>query len=494
MNDAELATLSASTIGHYDERAHDFWEGTRDHDVSQNIHALLSALGEAGPYDILDPLRAGARPARLLLVAGTARWDSTGRRFCEMARARSGCTVWHQDFLALDLPPARFDGVFANASLFHVPGQCLPAVLAQLFATLRPGGVLFSSVPRGPGVEGFNGDRYGFYHELEAGRRCTKPPICVRAPLLPACRGSPSRTALAGVDLASSCPICGVIGRRFSRPRGSPFVSDDHSFSADWLRLREPFDHAARSGALAAQLSRMLPDSPRLIELATGLGSGARFVSGHLATPAHWLLVDHDPALLSAAQTTMDAWAAARPECSPQSLSVQALDLRAGFPDAPVMPWSRRPCSISSRSPGSRVWPTGCRPGRCRSSLRSRSMDACTGTPPTRSMPRCRPPFARTSSSTAALAALPARRRPRFWPPSSGPVGSRWSWRRPTGRSQRMRPRCSRSWSRAPPRLPGHAPGSGGSTPWHTQRSRDVAAGRVSLTVGHQDLLAWPLP
>ena len=38
-----------------------------------------------------------------------------------MARAHSGCEVWQQNFLALDLPAGRFDGVFANASLFHVP-------------------------------------------------------------------------------------------------------------------------------------------------------------------------------------------------------------------------------------------------------------------------------------------------------------------------------------------------------------------------------------
>jgi hypothetical protein len=112
-------------------------------------------------------------------------------------------------------------------------------------------------------------------------------------------------------------------------------VSDNHSFSADWLRLREPFDHAARSAPLARRLARLLPDAPRLMELATGLGSGARFLSTHLNTPAHWLLVDHDPQLLSAAQATMDAWSTARPAQAPRSLSVQALDLRAGLPDAP---------------------------------------------------------------------------------------------------------------------------------------------------------------
>jgi len=69
------------------------------------------------------------------------------------------------------LPPARFDGVFANASLFHVPSRELPRVLGQLHATLKPGGVLFSSNPRGENQEGWNHGRYGAYHDLEGWRR-----------------------------------------------------------------------------------------------------------------------------------------------------------------------------------------------------------------------------------------------------------------------------------------------------------------------------------
>ena len=60
--------------------------------------------------------------------------------FVAMARDFSGCAVLHQSFLHLDLPDAAFDGVFANASLFHVPRAVLPTVLAQLHASLRPGG------------------------------------------------------------------------------------------------------------------------------------------------------------------------------------------------------------------------------------------------------------------------------------------------------------------------------------------------------------------
>ena len=75
-----------------------------------------------------------------------------------------------QNFLELDLPASHFDGIFANASLFHVPGQELPRVLHELHAALKPRGVLFSSNPRGRGEEGWNGERYGTYWDWESWR------------------------------------------------------------------------------------------------------------------------------------------------------------------------------------------------------------------------------------------------------------------------------------------------------------------------------------
>jgi SAM-dependent methyltransferase len=88
-----------------------------------------------------------------------------------MARASGGYEVWEQDFLKLDLPDNRFDGVFANAALFHVPSQELPRVLLELHATLKPRGVLFSSNPHGHTEEGWAGARYVVYHDLETWRR-----------------------------------------------------------------------------------------------------------------------------------------------------------------------------------------------------------------------------------------------------------------------------------------------------------------------------------
>ena len=170
----ELAALSAATIAHYDGSAESFEAATRNHDVSQNYAALLGAIEGAPPLTILD---VGCGPGRDLAWFKAQGHVAVGvegsLRFVEMARAATGCEVLHQSFLALSLEEGRFDGIFANASLFHVPTQELPRVLTALHAALRPRGVLFTSNPRGHerDSEGFKGNRYGAYHTLETWRR-----------------------------------------------------------------------------------------------------------------------------------------------------------------------------------------------------------------------------------------------------------------------------------------------------------------------------------
>ncbi len=168
----ELERISAATLAHYNRNAEDFREGTRDHDVSQNIAALLRHIEGAPPFTILDFGCGPGRDLKAFIALGHVAIGLEGaERLAAMARADTGCAVWQQDFLQLDLPAAYFDGVFANAALFHVPGSELPRVLRELHATLKPRGVLFSSNPRGRNEEGWSGGRYGVYHDLEAWRR-----------------------------------------------------------------------------------------------------------------------------------------------------------------------------------------------------------------------------------------------------------------------------------------------------------------------------------
>ena len=168
----ELRHITARTLSHYDENAWSFWEGTRTHDVSQNVAALLQHIEAPPPFELLD---FGCGPGRDLITFKALGHNATGlegsRALAALARRNSACEVLEQNFLALDLPACRFDGVFANATLFHVPAQELPRVLQTLHAALKPGGVLFASNPRGEGQEGWNGERYGAFHDWPSWQR-----------------------------------------------------------------------------------------------------------------------------------------------------------------------------------------------------------------------------------------------------------------------------------------------------------------------------------
>jgi hypothetical protein len=96
-------------------------------------------------------------------------------------------------------------------------------------------------------------------------------------------------------------------------------------FQADWLQLREPYDHAARSASLAAEFAGALGPAPRLIDLGAGTGSNVRYLAPRLPADQHWMLVDHDRALLEQARLSL--------ESSKIDARFQALDLAQELPD-----------------------------------------------------------------------------------------------------------------------------------------------------------------
>ena len=170
-----LSDTSRRTLAHYEATAAEFQERTRDHDVAENVAALLDAIEGPPPWTILDFGCGPGRDLRTFRDRGHVAVGLDGASaFVAMARASTGCEVWHQDFLALDLPAASFDGVFANASLFHVPSLELPRVMRDLWYSLTPRGVLFASNPRGSNREAWQGACYGVWHDLAGWRTyCT---------------------------------------------------------------------------------------------------------------------------------------------------------------------------------------------------------------------------------------------------------------------------------------------------------------------------------
>lgn len=172
VSDDELFATSRQTLAHYASVAGTFWDGTKDHDVTQNYQAFLGAIEGEPPFTVLDFGCGPGRDLRYFRSLGHRAIGLEGcAEFARMARAYSGCEILEQNFLSLELANGTIHGVFANASLFHVPSRMLPRVLGELRDALRPRGVLFSSNPHGHDEEGWQRDRYGCYYSLETWRR-----------------------------------------------------------------------------------------------------------------------------------------------------------------------------------------------------------------------------------------------------------------------------------------------------------------------------------
>ncbi|MFA5985323.1 MAG: class I SAM-dependent methyltransferase [Methylococcaceae bacterium] len=167
----KLELIQTVTLDYYNQNAETFWYGTKDHDVSQNYAAFLAPFPKQQVLDILDLGCGPGRDVKYFQALGHRPVGLDGSEiFCNMAREYTGCEILQQTFLNLDLPSQQFDGIFANASLFHVPSLELPRVLGELNAALKPGGILFLSNPRGDG-EGWSGDRYGHFMQLESSQQ-----------------------------------------------------------------------------------------------------------------------------------------------------------------------------------------------------------------------------------------------------------------------------------------------------------------------------------
>lgn len=149
------------TIAEYQLTAEDYRIGTWHHDVSQNRNALIAAMNKSDGK-ILD---LGCGSGRDLVAFQEMGYQVTGLdatpAFVEMASQIAGCEVWQQSFLSLDLPSKTFDGIFANASLIHVPSVEMLGVLENLHQALSKNGILLMSMVRGD-REGYSERPTGF--------------------------------------------------------------------------------------------------------------------------------------------------------------------------------------------------------------------------------------------------------------------------------------------------------------------------------------------
>ena len=145
------------TLDYYDRIAEEFAADTRDADVGE-LHALFLSHLPAGGR-ILDLGCGSGRDSRLFLDKGYEVVAVDGsREFCKIASSLIGQEVLCRTFEELDFEE-EFDGVWACASILHVPSERLPGVFARISRALKRGGFFYASFKYGV----FEGERNGRY-------------------------------------------------------------------------------------------------------------------------------------------------------------------------------------------------------------------------------------------------------------------------------------------------------------------------------------------
>jgi SAM-dependent methyltransferase len=155
--------LLRATLDYYREHAGEFALRTRDIDMAALYDEFLPLVPPGG--HILDAGCGVGRDSAAFLERGfqVTAFDAS-EAMVDMAAARIRRPVLHLSFqqLAFD---HRFDGVWACASLLHVPRRDMAQVFSKLHDALVPGGVLYASFKRGPGEEFREGRLFNDYDE-----------------------------------------------------------------------------------------------------------------------------------------------------------------------------------------------------------------------------------------------------------------------------------------------------------------------------------------
>jgi SAM-dependent methyltransferase len=154
-----------ATLGFYADQARAYAASARD-GPSRHLGAFLDRLGPEAR--ILELGCGDGRDSAAMLARGFDVEPTDGvALMARQAEARLGRPVHVMRFDELDCAEA-YDGVWANASLLHVPRPAFPGVVARIFRALKPGGIHAASYKAGD-AEGRDGlGRYFNYFSAEA--------------------------------------------------------------------------------------------------------------------------------------------------------------------------------------------------------------------------------------------------------------------------------------------------------------------------------------
>lgn len=147
---AAETTLSAQTLGLYDEIAPSYAKQTAFLDMSGILDPFLERMPIGGT--ILDAGCGSGRDAHAMTRVGYKVVAIDGsQRMCKMAENLLGFPARHLRFQDMDFKE-QFDGIWACASLVHLEDEDLRDVLRRMVAALKPTGMLYASFVEGAGM------------------------------------------------------------------------------------------------------------------------------------------------------------------------------------------------------------------------------------------------------------------------------------------------------------------------------------------------------
>lgn len=149
------------SIDYYEKHSNDYYEATVDLDMSEQLERFFELLPENA--EVLDLGCGSGRDTVWLEEAGCYVTPMDGStQMCELAGIYTDKEVLNLTFEEMDFEEV-FDGIWACASLTHVPKSEIDRIMVKVEKALCPSGVLYMSFPEGEGMEEAYGRAFNKY-------------------------------------------------------------------------------------------------------------------------------------------------------------------------------------------------------------------------------------------------------------------------------------------------------------------------------------------
>lgn len=137
------------TVEYYNDNAPAFYDRTINNDISYSYNQFLKYLPKKA--HILDAGCGVGRDIKYFLSQGCqiTAFDAS-KKMVELASKETGIKVIHSTFQDMDFDQV-FDGVWAQASLLHVPYDETLSVYKMIHRSLKPNGIFYASYKYGDG-------------------------------------------------------------------------------------------------------------------------------------------------------------------------------------------------------------------------------------------------------------------------------------------------------------------------------------------------------